>query len=147
RHEAPGHRRRQAAAARPRARCAELMAEDPMAEKQTRSAIGVRGKIFAAIAVIAGFTVIATVVAQLSFGELSTLFRGVAEQNLPRAVATFAVAGESQAMAAALPPLFNARNDDDRAKQIATVEQKLKAFGERLQGLGGISDDAQMAEL
>ncbi len=117
-----------------------------MAESK-RLVIGVRGKIFAAIAVIAGFTVIATVVATLSFAELSRLFRGVAEENLPRAVATFEIAGESQALTAALPPLYNAKNDDERAQQAAAVEQKLRGFVDRLATLGGVTDDAHTAEL
>ncbi|MBV8165960.1 MAG: hypothetical protein JO021_04145, partial [Alphaproteobacteria bacterium] len=112
-----------------------------------RRSIGVRGKIFAAIAVIAAFVPLATVVATFSFAEISRLFRGVSEQDLPRAVATFELAAESQALAAALPPLYNAKTDADRTQQAAAVDQKLKTFAEHVRALNDAATSNQVATL
>jgi methyl-accepting chemotaxis protein len=112
-----------------------------------RLSIGIRGKIFAAIAVIAGFTVLATVVATLSFAEISRLFRGVAEHTLPQAVSTFELSTESQALAATLPPLYNAKTDAERTQQLGVVKAKLDHLTEEMYGFGNPALDGQMAEL
>jgi methyl-accepting chemotaxis protein len=114
---------------------------------QIGAKIGVRGKIFAAIGVIASFTLLATVVATLSFADLSTLFRGVAEQSLPKAVATFELAAESQALATALPPLYNAKTDAERTQQAGIAAQKLDGLIQHVRALGDSALDGQVAEL
>ena len=114
---------------------------------RTRRSIGIRGKIFAAIAAIAGFTVLATVVATLSFIEISGLFNGVAKRSLPNVMATFELAGESQELATALSPFFSARTDAERTAQHTTVNNKLLRLTEEISGLADPVADQQMADL
>jgi len=113
----------------------------------TRRSVGIRGKIFAAIAVIAGFTLLATVVATVSFKEISALFEGVAKRNLPNAVATFELAGDSQALATALAPLFAVKTDGERTQQYAAIKAKLDTLTETISGLGDPAADEQAANL
>ena len=108
---------------------------------RTRRSIGIRGKVFAAIAVIAGFTVLATVVATISFIEISGLFNGVAKRSLPNVMATFELAGESQELSAALSPLFSARVKSMRwVRDAVATGSPIPASAERASVVVGASN-------
>ena len=79
--------------------------------EKTRSALGIRGKLFIAFAGVGALTLVATAVAWVSFRATGDSFVEVTDRDVPALVLAQQLSNQSGAFAAGLPVVFAARTE------------------------------------
>jgi signal transduction histidine kinase/HAMP domain-containing protein len=87
---------------------------------------GIRGRLLLAFGCIAAVTVVATVVAWLSFAGLSETIDQIVSDNLPTVTLASTLAERSGLITATAPTLATARSDEDRGRARDTLSRSLR---------------------
>jgi methyl-accepting chemotaxis protein len=99
---------------------------------------GLRGKLFLAFAAVAGLTVLASIVALLSYGEVGQSLNGIAGRNLPAMAASVRLTKASAEIVSLAPTLATAGSEQDRDVALAAVHANERALKEAIDELAAL---------
>lgn len=111
--------------------------DQPVADRGTarRRGLGIRGKLFLAFGGVAGLTVMAAVVAMLSYNDVGVALRGITEDNLPAMSLSLKLANSSAEVASAAPAVLAAADLRQRDTAVAAVAANQHALDEVIDAL------------
>ncbi len=112
---------------------------------RTRSGIGIGAKLFAAFGAVAGLTVLASVVAFVSYDQVGRSLRGIARTNLPAMSLSLRLAKGSADLAAAAPALLAAGDARQREAAVAALHGNQQELGRAIDALAAAADGARQA--
>jgi phosphoglycerate-specific signal transduction histidine kinase len=108
-----------------------------------RHGFGIRGKLFLAFGGVAGLTVMAAVVAMLSYNDVGTTLRGITEDNLPAMSLSLKLAKSSAEVASAAPAVLAAADMGQRDTAVAAVAANQHALDEVIDALAATAGGKQ----
>jgi len=108
-----------------------------------RRGFGIRGKLFLAFGGVAGLTVMAAVVAMLSYNEVGTTLRGITEDNLPAMSLSLKLAKSSAEVESAAPAVLAATDMRQRDTAVAALAGNQHALDEVIDALAATAGGKQ----
>src|SRR5688500_4188430 len=100
-----------------------------------RPPLGLSTKIYLALAGAVACTLVASVVAWISFVELGHLQRQITREHIPSIADSLRLARQSALIAATVPALISAADDADRQRVISALHAQERALGELMGAL------------
>ncbi len=122
-------------------------------EMTHQGGLGIRGKLFLAFGGIASLTVLACVIAMLSYNDVGATLRGITEGNLPAMSLSLQLAKSSAQVASAAPAVLAAADIAQRDAAVAaltgnqrTLDEVIGALAERADGKNSTAALRQTAD-
>ena len=108
--------------------------------------IGIRGKLFLAFGSVAGLTIMATIVAIVSYNNMSTTLRGITEDNIPAMSLSLRLAKSSAQIAAAAPALLGVTGIREIDHAMSALAGTQAALDDAIATIEDTADGEQTAE-
>ena len=104
---------------------------------------GIRGKLFLAFGAVAGLTVLASIVAMLSYNDVGTTLRGITEDNLPALSRSLKLVRSSTQVTSAAPAVLAAADMRQRDAAVAALTASQRALDEVIDELAATASGTQ----
>jgi methyl-accepting chemotaxis protein len=124
-------------------RMQQAIETEPGTGAARRRGVGIRGKLFLAFGGVAGLTVMASVVALLSYNDVGMTLRGITEDNLPAMSLSLKLAKSSAQVASAAPAVLAAGDMGQRDAAVAALAGNQHALDEVIDALAATAGGKQ----
>lgn len=100
-----------------------------------RYSFGIRGRLFLAFGTVAALTVLASVVAFMSYSEVGRTLSGIADDNLPAMSLSLRLAKSSTEIVSGAPALLAANDMKERQVAVASLQADRQELGRAIEDL------------
>ncbi|HUN46764.1 MAG TPA: methyl-accepting chemotaxis protein [Stellaceae bacterium] len=110
-----------------------------------RRSLGIKGRLFLAFGLVAALTVLASMVAFVSYDRVGARLLDISERNIPAMTVSLTLARESAEITATAPALSSAPDKKSHDADVAALGDHLQKLNALIETLGGKPDSAAAA--